>query len=199
MNELLILDWIQNHLRSAVGDQMMVLITSLGDRGFIWIALGLFLCIDKKHRKTGLEVLLALALEVTVCNLILKPLIARPRPFEMASISLLIAPPSGYSFPSGHTASSFAAACVLLCVRRKSDRGELSRGKSGRSESSRGKSSRSESGHFAALALAFMIAFSRMYLYVHYPTDVLGGIIVGAVCALLACMCIDRREKLYTL
>ena len=100
-------------------------------------------------------------------NLLLKPLIARVRPYDLREgIELLISKPSDYSFPSGHTLASFEAAVVLMVRERKRF-------------------------GWAALVLAVLIAFSRLYLYVHYPSDVLGGILLGTAFALFSVWLVD--------
>lgn len=152
--ELAVLDMIQK-IHTPVLDTLMVYITRLGDGGFIWILLALLLLFWKQTRKEGFWMFVVLLLGLVVGNLLLKNLIGRPRPFlENPGIALLIPPPGGYSFPSCHTLSSFGAASF----------GYLTNPKWGR----------------AALALAFLIGISRLYLYVHYPSDVLAGAAVGA-------------------
>ena len=162
MAELGILDWIAQHCHTAWMDVVMPAITHLGDKGYIWIALGiviLFLC--KEERATGAQVLLALVFSLILCNLVLKNAVDRIRPCDLKPVAdLLIHRPGDPSFPSGHTSASFAAAVVLILNRWK--------------------------GRWPALALAILIAFSRLYLYVHFPTDVLGGALVGAFCAWLS-------------
>ena len=151
--ELSILDWIQN-LRTPVGDTLMVFFSRLADSGFIWIVLGLVLLIFPKQRKTGMLVAVALILDVILCNGILKHLFARVRPYDVNQVVQL-------SFPSGHSAASFAAVTALFFSKKK----QL---------------------WIPSLVLAVIICFSRMYLYVHYPTDILGGIIVGIICGVLS-------------
>lgn len=152
--DLTILHMIVQYIHTSWLDMGMVWFTKLGDSGAMWIVLGLYLLINKKYRKTGLTMIIALCLGVLICNIGLKPLIARFRPFIVdPSLSLLITPPSGYSFPSGHTWSSFAIATIALMHRLK--------------------------GRYLILGLAISMAFSRLYLAVHYPTDVLGGIVLG--------------------
>lgn len=138
-----------------MGDAVMCFITKLGDAGIIWIVLAVILLLLPKTRKTGLVMMAALCIDLVVCNGILKNLFARIRPCDVnTQIQLLIARPDDFSFPSGHTASSFAAVAALYFS------GERKLWK-------------------PALVLACLIAFSRLYLYVHYPTDILGGIFVG--------------------
>ena len=150
-----ILNGIQSVFQSDLMDQIMPAVTALGNGGIFWIAAGLVFTLYKKTRTFGICILTALVFEVLSCNVILKPLVARPRPFTSDPARILLIPrPEDYSFPSGHTAASFTAVVALSFA------GEKRAWK-------------------AALVLACLIAFSRMYLYVHYPTDVLGGVLVG--------------------
>lgn len=153
--ELSILDWIQT-LRCGFLDAVMPVLTKLGDGGIIWIGLTLVLLCTRRYRRTGLTLVCALLLDVVCCNLVLKPLVARVRPFDMnPGVDLLISPPGDWSFPSGHTAASFASTGALYAS--------------------------GERMWIGAAVLSVLIAFSRLYLYVHYPTDVLAGIVIGTV------------------
>lgn len=152
--DLTVLNFIYDHCRCGILDVLMPIITKLGSGGMIWIALAVVLLITRRYRWTGAAMLIALALDVTVCNMILKPLVGRIRPCDVnTSVQLLIARPTDYSFPSGHSAASFAAASALYFGRQKFWK--------------------------PAFVLALLIAFSRLYLYVHYPTDVLAGAMIG--------------------
>lgn len=152
-----VLDAIQG-IRTAWLDALMSGITHLGDGGIFWIATGLVLCLYKKYRPYGLMVLAALFGGLLAGNLGVKPAVARLRPFQVREgIALLIREPGEFSFPSGHTLSSFEAAFVLFYMDRRIGIG--------------------------ALFLAALIAFSRLYLFVHYPTDVLGGFLLAGVIA----------------
>lgn len=112
-----------------------------------------------KTRRFGLALALALVLDGIFCNGLLKPLIARARPYQLhPGVQLLIAPPSDYSFPSGHAAVSFTAAAALGASHAKA--------------------------WGWSLALAILLALSRLYLYVHYPTDILAGALVGTLAGL---------------
>lgn len=154
--EFALLDWIQANLRAPLMDTAMLTVTRLGDKGLIWLALAAVLTARRSTRRQGLAMLLGLALELACCNLVLKPFVARARPCDInTAIQLLIARPADYSFPSGHTGASFAAVSALYLTRWR--------------------------GWGAAAALAVLIAFSRLYLYVHFPTDVLAGAMLGAV------------------
>lgn len=152
--EFTILDWIQANLRNPILDLLMPAITALGNGGFIWILLAGVLMLMPKHRKAGMAVLAGLVLEVICCNLVLKPLVARIRPCDVnTAVQLLIARPDDFSFPSGHTGASFAAVAALYTSRNKL--------------------------WIPSLISAVLIAFSRLYLYVHYPSDVLAGVVIG--------------------
>ena len=174
--DLPILDWILTNLRSGFGDQIMPLITTLGDAGIFWIALTALLLCFRKHRKAGIAMALSLVMGLILCNLTLKPLIARIRPYEYqlehfgTTIHLLVSAPHDYSFPSGHTAASFEAATALFLYNRKLG--------------------------IPALILASLIAFSRLYLYVHYPTDVLFSVALGIGLAFLARNLTERVYRL---
>lgn len=151
--EISVLDWIQK-LHTPLGDALMSFFSRLGDAGLIWIVLAAVLLLIPKCRKAGFAVTAALLIDLIVCNGILKPVVARVRPYDVnTAISLIIAKPTDYSFPSGHTAAAFAAVSALLCAKSRL--------------------------WIPAGILAVLIAFSRMYLYVHYPTDILGGVFVG--------------------
>ena len=168
--EFWILDGIQN-LRTPAADVLMPFITRFGNGGVIWIVLTVILLLIPKTRKTGLILAAALILDGIFCNLFLKNLVRRIRPCDINdAVRLLIPYPSDYSFPSGHTAVSFAAASALYFA------GEKYLWK-------------------AALVLAAFIAFSRMYLYVHYPTDILGGALLGILCGYLGCRIVQKAEQ----
>lgn len=159
--EISILLWIQENLRGFM-DSFWVFITSLADKGWFWILIAAIMLFFKKTRTAGVTVLLALIFNHVMTNMILKDLIGRPRPYTVSpEIVTLIRQLSSYSFPSGHTSSSFAAAFVMYRMLPK---------KIG----------------IPALTLAAMIGFSRMYVGVHYPTDVIGGMVVALVCSILA-------------
>lgn len=150
-----ILLMIQEHVRNGILTPFFLFITTLGDAGFIWIVSALISLCFKKTRKTGIAVIIALCLSLLINNLILKNLIVRIRPYEVIEgLQILIPKQSDFSFPSGHTGSSFAAAIVFYrCMGKKYG--------------------------IAAIILAVLIAFSRLYIGVHYPTDVLAGMITG--------------------
>ena len=152
--EFNLLDQIQQHLANDFLNALVPRISSLGDAGLIWIALSILLLLFPKTRKAGLASGIALLFMLITGNMILKPLVARLRPFTVnTAVELLIPPPTDFSFPSGHTYASFASASAIFRNNRKIG--------------------------IPALILASLIAFSRLYLYVHYPTDVLFGSLFG--------------------
>ena len=117
--EFKILDMIQE-IRTPILDSLMCMITKLGDAGAIWIILAVILLLIPKTRKTGAIVVAALAVDIVLCNGILKPFIGRIRPCDInTSIQLLVARPDDFSFPSGHTAASFAAVAALYFAGEK--------------------------------------------------------------------------------
>lgn len=169
--EFSILDFIQTHLRSGAGDTTMVFITTLGNAGAVWLLLGGALLAVPKTRRIGAAVLLAVGLEVLLCSGVLKPFVARLRPCDVnPTVQLLISRPADYSFPSGHTGASFAAASALWFSRCR--------------------------GRTAAVLLACAIAFSRLYLYVHYPSDVLAGALLGILCGRAAVAAVHRVQRI---
>lgn len=162
--DLPILDWIQANLKNGFLNEVMPIITMFGDGGIFWIACAVILLCIPKTRKTGLGMAFALIMGLIVCNITLKPLVGRIRPYDFQEklgvvIPLLTERMHDYSFPSGHTIASFEAATVLLINNKKLG--------------------------IPAMILAVLIAFSRLYLYVHYPTDVIFSVFAGILFAFL--------------
>ena len=153
--EFAILDWIQAHLRCGFLDTVLPVITRTADHGELWIILALVLLLVRSQRRYGAAVTCGLVLDLISCNILIKPLVGRIRPFAVnTAVELLVKAPLDASFPSGHTAASFAAVFAL-----KAAGSPLWK---------------------PALAVAVVIAFSRLYLYVHWPSDVLAGVLLGA-------------------
>ena len=146
-------------LHNPVLDAIMLFITSLGDDGWFWIAIGVVCLVFKKHRKMGIQLLLSMLCTFILGNLIIKNLVARPRPCDIdATVTLLLSRPHGHSFPSGHSINSMVAAVALYLNNRKIG--------------------------IPAVIIATLIGFSRLYLFVHFPTDVLGGFVIAAFVAI---------------
>ena len=154
-----ILLWIQEYVRADWMNGFWRLITSLGNGGLFWIGLGIVMLVFKKYRLAGGAGLLSMALNYLITNLTLKELVARPRPYTvLEELTILIDRPGEFSFPSGHTSCSFAFAVAIYLLLPK---------KYG----------------VPAMVLATLIAVSRLYVGVHYPIDILGGVAVGIICA----------------
>ncbi len=150
-----VLTFIQQHLHNPVTDAAFPFITYLCELGACWIFIGLVLLFMKKYRRAGALMLASLLLATLLGEGLLKNIVCRPRPFTYLSsgFPLLISPPSGYSFPSGHSCASFAAATALFLQHKKQG--------------------------LLAYVFAALIAFSRLFLLVHFPSDVLAGSLLG--------------------
>ena len=159
--ELPILWWIREHLTNPFLDTVMPYVSSLARTGEVWILLALLLVCFKKTRKAGVAMGIAMACGYLIGNMGMKNLFARTRPYDVTEVKLLVAKLHDFSFPSGHTLVSFEAATALTYYHRK--------------------------WGIAALVLAVLIAYSRLYLFVHYPTDVLVGTLLGIGIGLAAC------------
>ena len=173
--DLPVLDWIQEELSNPWMDVIMPAITALGNAGIFWIVLAVILLLIPKYRRTGLAMSAALLMGLVVCNLVMKPSFARIRPYDYQlehfgrEIALLIPAEHDFSFPSGHTIASFEAATALTVYHKK--------------------------WGIAAMILASLIAFSRLYLYVHYPTDVICAVVLGIGLGILGCVLINKLSQ----
>ena len=148
--------FIHDHFQFDLLDKLMIFITHLGDSGVIWIIFAAIFIINRRTRRIGISMLISMLLCYFLGNLVLKPLFGRPRPFlSDPSITLLRPPPNEFSFPSGHSMNSFSAASAIFTFNKKYG--------------------------IVAFILASLIAVSRVYLMVHYPTDIIAGCIVGLV------------------
>lgn len=163
--------WIQENLRSEFLTPLFQFITTSGNGGLIWIALTCFLLAFKKTRRTGVMCALALIFSLLFTNLLVKPLVARARPYDVIhALTVLIDKPHDFSFPSGHSSAAFAAAWVMFrCLPKKLG--------------------------VMALIYATLMAFSRLYFGVHYPSDVLAGIVFG-ICYATAAMWLVKRLRM---
>ena len=160
-----ILNLIQS-IRTPILDKIMTYITYLGSGGIFWIAFGILLLFIKKTRINGIKMLTALLISFLIGVILIKHLLLRERPFTFDEAiinmnNMIILPPSDrYSFPSGHTITSFSAAWIAYGISKKTG--------------------------IAATALSVLIAFSRMYLYVHFPTDIIGAVVLSVPCAIIS-------------
>ena len=153
-----LLFFIKDHIRNDLFDVIVPFYTNLGNDGIIWIVFGAVLLIPKKTRKCGIMVLGALLVMLVVNNIILKNLIARERPCATyPELVELVKIPTSFSFPSGHTVSAMAVGFTVFTQHKKLGT--------------------------VTLILAFLMGLSRLYVGVHFPTDVYGGIFVGAAIA----------------
>ncbi len=166
-----ILLWIQD-LRTNGMTVFFKAVTHLGDGGAVWIVLTAALLIPKKTRKVGIAMAIALALSFLTVNLLLKPVVERTRPYEVVEgLRLLVSPVNDYSFPSGHSASSMAAAVAMLT--------SLPEGW--------------QIAGWCAVILAVLICVSRLYIGIHYPTDVLCGACIGILIGIISSSVVSPR------
>lgn len=159
--EFYILDYIHKYFSNPIMDIVMKFVSFLGSFGIIWIVITIILLCTKKHRTLGRSMTVNLAVNLVACNLIIKPIVARLRPFEFnQSIELLVSAPMDPSFPSGHTLFAFAAATIIFIYNKKVG--------------------------WLMYLFACIMGFSRLYLYVHFPTDVVFGAFLGVLLAIVS-------------
>ena len=166
-----VLLWIQEVVRSDMLTPFVTVLTHLGDSGFIWIVLTVLALMIARTRTTGVLMACSLLLNTLCNNVLLKNMVARTRPYEVVpGLVRVIEAQTDYSFPSGHTGCAFAAAVVVFirCPRRVG---------------------------VPVLLFAVLISLSRLYVGVHFPTDVLGGALIGTAAALLVCRVYRLRLK----
>ncbi len=150
---------------------IMRVITALGDSGLFWIILSIILLFPRKTRWAGVCGLLSMALGFLVSNIALKNIVDRIRPYDLDPLINNLVTETDASFPSGHTTASFACAIAYFKMLPKRVYGVL------------------------AIILASLIAFSRLYLGVHYPSDVLAGVIIGLICSCVICWIIRKVKN----
>ena len=164
--------WLREMVCHPALDGVMKFVSKLGDHGMIWIVIGcLFLLLGfwkKVWFRNGLLVLFSLLADLILCNKMLKPLFDRTRPYYVLDYEPMIPPVGDASFPSGHTAVSFAAATAIYAINKK--------------------------WGIAAYIFAAVMGFSRLYLGVHFPLDVVCGAVVGVIAAKLV-ICLAARMK----
>ena len=165
-----VLMWIRDNLSCGFLDAVMPVISKICTADIIWFIAALLMIRDRRTRKAGTVLLLALVISILIANIILKPAVGRIRPYDALDVPIIVSPSSEYSFPSGHTGSSAAASAAMLR--------ELPL-KIG----------------IPAVILASLIAFSRMYLGVHYPTDIIGGALSGVLISYVSNWIVDLLYK----
>lgn len=167
-----VLDYIQNYCRNDFLDMVMSFWSGLGTISAIWIVLTVILLIFKKTRRIGWVCVIGFILCFLIGNCIFKPIIARIRPYDINTLVTLIVPKEhDYSFPSGHTMFAMCFATILFCKNKLI-------------------------GLFSFIFAAIM-AFSRLYLYMHFPTDVLFGAILGIAIGFFSVYIADKLFERY--
>ena len=165
-----IMNFVQNNMRFNFLDGFMEFMSNIGEIGAIWLLLAIIFMFFKKTRATGVMLLVSLSVCLLIGEFGIKSIVCRPRPFiDNPAILVNGSQPSGFSFPSGHSASSFAAAMVLILNHKKTG--------------------------IVAMILASLIAFSRLYNGVHYPSDIICGILLGIIVASIIVL-IFKKSKL---
>ncbi|MBR5422310.1 MAG: phosphatase PAP2 family protein [Lachnospiraceae bacterium] len=162
-----ILTYIFEHIQKDWLTPIMTVITHMGKGGGVWIVMIFFLLLFKKTRPIGIACTLGLLINVILCNGVIKPIVARPRPYDLVEAlmpALKVKPQWDYSFPSGHTSASFATTSVLPWMKVK------------------------KRFWIPAICLAGLIGLSRLYVCVHYPTDVICGLLLGCLAGFLGFM-----------
>lgn len=150
--------WVKEFITCDFLNLTMPFVSSVGNVGIIWIIIGLSIIIfSKKHRRWGIVLLLALGVTALIGNGIIKPIVGRMRPFDNLMLDIIIDKPHDFSFPSGHTSAAFAAAVVIFAINKK--------------------------WGIVMTVFAFLMGFSRLYLLVHYPSDIIVGMLLGVVVA----------------
>lgn len=156
-----ILNWIQAHLQCGFFDWFWRIITTFGNGGFGWIGVCLIFLIFKRTRRFGFAMGLSLLFCYITFHFVIKGIVQRPRPYVQSGFKILIGEPSGTSFPSGHAAIGFTVATFMFLFRNKIRAAKIF--------------------WIPVLVLAVLIDFSRLYLYVHFPSDVIAGTIYGMI------------------
>ena len=156
---------------SPMLDAPMLFFTCIATHAALWLVLAFMMTCSVRYRKVGIAVIVVVAASYVIVDLILKPIVDRPRPFELFDLQLIVDPPTTSSFPSGHTASSFAAAASIFYYNRRCG--------------------------IPAFLIASAVGISRVYLCVHWPSDVVIGALVGIVIAYAAIWFMGRFIPYY--
>ncbi len=168
--EIGILEWIADNMHCGFLDTVLSSVTHLGDAGIFWIILSIVLLFPKKTRRVGITMGVSLIIGLLICNLAIKPLVARIRPYDLLGTTpYIISAESDYSFPSGHATACFECATAIFIYSKK--------------------------WGVAAYVLAAIVGFSRLYLFVHYPSDVICGALLGVIDGILAALIVKFIYK----
>ncbi len=163
------LNFIQTNLHNPILDKLIPFISMIGNVGAVWLAIAVIFLLFPRYRRYGVMIVCGVLLAALAGEVVLKHLVERVRPCNVnTAVPMLIARPSDFSFPSGHTSASFAATVAIWKANKKFG--------------------------IIALLFAFVMAFSRLYLYVHYPSDILAGMILGLVCGTAAIYIVSKTE-----
>lgn len=171
--EFTVLHWFES-IHMPILDVLMKIITMFGNGGVFWILLTVALLFTKKYRKCGIAMAVSLIASLIFTNLLLKNILLRPRPFWVdTTFNLIVTAPTDFSFPSGHSSASFAAATAFFMQKKFPG--------------------------IILLILAVLIGISRLYLTVHYPTDVLAGIVLGIIYGVVGSFAANYINKKFNL
>lgn len=171
--DLFILDFIREHISNPVLNPIAIGITWLGEYGIVPIVLTIIMLCTKRFRKMGIAMAIAIIIGFVVGNLTLKPIIARVRPYDLNDVSLIVPRLKDFSFPSAHTMITFCVSTAMVHYRRKIG--------------------------ITGLVLAGFVGLSRLYLYVHYPSDVIVGCIMGIAFGIIAVKITEMLFKKFDL
>ena len=150
--------WVQQHVRSPFLSAFFIPFTTIGNAGILFILIGVLLLFFKRTRQSGILLLISLTISFILNDIVVKNIVQRPRPFNAFSqIVPLVPPPGKYSFPSGHTAAAFSSMVTFFFTQRKYA--------------------------ICGLVIALLMGISRIYVGVHYPTDVFFGALLGTAVA----------------
>lgn len=164
--------FLQNNVRTDFFDPIMQFFSFLGDFGWFWILICAILIIYKPTRPIGIIAAVSLLVSACICNVILKPVVNRTRPYvAIEGLELITKIPYDSSFPSGHSNASFAVACAVTWCLSKNKKwiGVI------------------------LIVVAALIAFSRLYVGVHYPTDVIAGVVLGTSSSIFVFLLLRKK------
>lgn len=162
--------WVQQHVRSPFLSAFFIPFTTIGNAGILFILIGVLLLFFKRTRQSGILLLISLTISFILNDIVVKNIVQRPRPYNTFSqIIPLVPPPGKYSFPSGHTAAAFSSMMTLFFTQKKHA--------------------------IMGLIIAFLMGFSRIYVGVHYPTDVFFGAFLGTTVAVICAVTFLKTKR----